>query len=64
MAKRGRGSRTRQYRQLPKSACLVLWALAEAWPDALSRDEGAAITNYAPADGGFNYALDRLRTLD
>ena len=42
----------------------ILEALAEAYPDALTREEVAIKAGYEPNGGGFNNALGRLRTLE
>jgi uncharacterized protein len=42
----------------------ILEALAEAYPDALTKEEVAARAGYEANGGGFNNALGRLRTLE
>ena len=42
----------------------ILEALAEVYPDALTKEEVAAKASYEASGGGFNNALGRLRTLE
>lgn len=49
--------------QVGKAERLVLEALAEVWPAALTKEQLADATGYAANGGGFNNALSRLRTL-
>jgi uncharacterized protein len=51
-------------RQLGKAERLILQALADVYPRALSKDALGAATGYEPSGGGFNNALGRLRTLE
>ena len=51
-------------RQLGKAERLVLEALVNAHPAALSKAEIAVQTGYEANGGGFNNALGRLRTLE
>ncbi len=51
-------------RQLGKAERLILEALVNAYPLALSKAEIAAQTGYEANGGGFNNALGRLRTLE
>ena len=51
-------------RQLGKAERLVLEALVNAYPAALSKAEIAGQTGYEANGGGFNNALGRLRTLE
>jgi hypothetical protein len=50
--------------QLGKAERAALEALAESYPDPLSKEEVAERTGYAPDGGGFNNALSRLRTFE
>jgi len=49
--------------QLSKAEGLILHALLDSWPSALSKAEVAHRAGYAADGGGFNNALSRLRTL-
>ena len=51
-------------RQLGKAERLVLEALVNSYPTALSKAEIAVQTGYEANGGGFNNALGRLRTLE
>lgn len=51
-------------RQLGKAERETLRVIANAWPEALSKDEVAAQAGYAADGGGFNNAISRLRTLE
>jgi len=51
-------------RRLGKAERLILQALAQAYPESLSKEEVAAKAGYEPNGGGFNNALGRLRTLE
>jgi len=51
-------------RQLGKAERLVLEALVNVYPAALSKAEIAVQTGYEANGGGFNNALGRLRTLE
>jgi len=51
-------------RQLGKAERLILEALVNVYPSALSKVEIAAATSYEANGGGFNNALGRLRTLE
>jgi uncharacterized protein len=50
--------------QLGKAERLILDALTEAYPDALSKEEVAVRAGYEANGGGFRNALGRLRTLE
>jgi hypothetical protein len=50
--------------RLGKAERLILEALTEVYPDALTKEEVAAKAGYEPNGGGFNNALGRLRTLE
>jgi uncharacterized protein len=50
--------------RLGKAERLILEALTQAYPDALTKEEVAAKAGYEPNGGGFNNALGRLRTLE
>jgi hypothetical protein len=50
--------------QLPKAERLILQALVEAAPQALTKQELATRTGYSAWGGGLNNALGRLRTLE
>jgi predicted transcriptional regulator len=50
--------------RLGKAERSILEALAEAYPDALTKGEVAARAGYEANGGGFNNALRRLRTLE
>jgi uncharacterized protein len=50
--------------RLGKAERLILEALTQAYPDALTKEEIAAKAGYEPNGGGFNNALGRLRTLE
>jgi hypothetical protein len=50
--------------RLGKAERLILEALTEVYPDALSKEQVAAKAGYEPSGGGFNNALGRLRTLE
>ncbi len=50
--------------QLSKAERESLRVLAEAYPDALPKDEVAAKAGYEPNGGGFGNAISRLRTLE
>lgn len=50
--------------QLSKAERGALEVLANAYPNALSKEEVAAATGYEAKGGGFNNALSRLRTLE
>ena len=50
--------------RLGKAERLILEALTESYPDALSKGEVAAKAGYEANGGGFNNALGRLRTLE
>jgi uncharacterized protein len=50
--------------RLGKAERLILDALTQAYPDALTKEEVAANAGYEPRGGGFNNALGRLRTLE
>lgn len=50
--------------RLEKAERLILEALTEAYPNALTKEEVAARAGYEPHGGGFNNALGRLRTLE
>jgi hypothetical protein len=51
-------------RRLGKAERLILQALAQAYPESLSKEEVAAKAGYEASGGGFNNALGRLRTLE
>lgn len=50
--------------QLSKAERLILSALADAYPNGMSKEELGEATGYEPTGGGFNNALGRLRTLE
>ena len=50
--------------QLSKAERAILSALADAYPNALSKEEVAAAAGYEVSGGGFNNALSRLRALE
>ncbi len=50
--------------QLSKAERGILEAVAEEWPNTLTKEQIAAQAGYAPDGGGFNNALSRLRTLE
>lgn len=50
--------------QLSKAERAILAALADAYPNAMTKEEVGSATGYEPAGGGFNNALSRLRTLE
>ena len=50
--------------RLGKAERLILEALTQAFPDALSKEEVAARAGYEANGGGFNNALGCLRTLE
>jgi hypothetical protein len=50
--------------RLGKAERSILEALADAYPDALTKEEVAAKAGYESNGGGFNNALGRLRTLE
>jgi hypothetical protein len=50
--------------RLGKAERLILEALTQVYPDALTKDEVAANAGYESSGGGFNNALGRLRTLE
>jgi uncharacterized protein len=50
--------------RLGKAERLILEALAQSYPDPLTKEEVAAKTGYEANGGGFNNALGRLRTLE
>jgi len=50
--------------RLRKAERLIFEALADAYPDALTKEEVAARAGYKANGGGFNNALGRLRTLE
>ena len=50
--------------RLGKAERLILEALTQASPDALTKEEVAVKTGYEANGGGFNNALGRLRTLE
>jgi uncharacterized protein len=50
--------------QLSKAERMILSALADAYPDGLTKEDLGARTGYEPSGGGFNNALGRLRTLE
>ena len=60
----GRELLTQWLGQLSKAEKAALAALADAYPDALSKDVLARRAGYEPNGGGFNNALSRLRTLE
>jgi hypothetical protein len=51
-------------RQIGKAERLVLQALADVWPKAMSKEHLGDVTGYEPSGGGFNNALSRLRSLE
>lgn len=51
-------------RQLGKAERAALQALADAYPNTLTKEEVAATAGYEAGGGGFNNALSRLRTLE
>ena len=51
-------------RQLPKAERESLRTLADAYPNALTKEDVAANAGYAADGGGFNNALSKLRTLE
>jgi hypothetical protein len=51
-------------RQVGKAEGLVLEALRDAYPRALTKERLAATTGYEATGGGFNNALGKLRTLE
>jgi hypothetical protein len=50
--------------RLGKAERLILQALRECYPDALTKEEVAVKAGYEANGGGFNNALGRLRTLE
>jgi len=50
--------------RLGKAERLILEALTQIYPDAMTKEEVAAKAGYEPNGGGFNNALGRLRTLE
>jgi uncharacterized protein len=50
--------------QLGKAEREALRALADAYPDAMTKEDIAANAGYAADGGGFNNALSKLRTLE
>src|SRR5713101_6149100 len=50
--------------RLGKAERLILEALTQEYPDALTKEEVAAKAGYEANGGGFNNALGRLRTLE
>ena len=50
--------------RLGKAERLILEALTQVYPNALTKDELAVNAGYEPSGGGFNNALSRLRTLE
>jgi Helicase HerA, central domain len=50
--------------QLGKAEREALRVVADAWPDALTKEDIASQAGYAADGGGFNNALSRLRTLE
>lgn len=50
--------------QLGKAEREALRTLADAWPNALPKEEIASRAGYAADGGGFNNALSKLRTLE
>jgi hypothetical protein len=50
--------------RLGKAERSILEALAEAYPEALTKEEVAARAGYEANGGGFNNAVGRLRTLE
>lgn len=50
-------------KELPKAECLILGALQDVYPGALSKQALAEKTGYQASGGGFNNALSKLRTL-
>jgi len=50
--------------RLGKAERLILEALTQVYPEALTKEEVAANAGYEPSGGGFNNALGRLRTLE
>jgi len=50
--------------RLGKAERLILEALTQVYPDALTKEEVAAKAGYEANGGGFNNALGRLRTLE
>ena len=50
--------------RLGKAERLILEALTQVYPNALTKEEVAANAGYEPSGGGFNNALGRLRTLE
>jgi hypothetical protein len=50
--------------RLGKPERLILEALTQAYPDAMSKEEVAAKAGYEAKGGGFNNVLGRLRTLE
>ena len=50
--------------RLGKAERLILEALTQVYPDALTKEELAVNAGYEPSGGGFNNALSRLRTLE
>ncbi len=50
--------------EVGKAERLILGALANVWPNSLSKEDVGTHTGYAPDGGGFNNAISRLRTLE
>jgi hypothetical protein len=50
--------------RLGKAERLILEALAQVYPEVLTKEQVAANAGYEPSGGGFNNALGRLRTLE
>lgn len=50
--------------QLGKAERAIILALADAYPNAMSKEDIGAATGYESSGGGFNNALSRLRTLE
>ena len=61
---RGRALLEHWMRQLSKAERAALHALAQAYPDAPTKEQVARANGYEPNGGGFNNALSRLRTLE
>lgn len=60
----GAALREHWYAQLGKAPRMILEALADAHPHALTKDEVAEATGYEASGGGFANALGKLRTLE
>lgn len=50
--------------RIGKAERLILQALCDAYPAALTKDALGELTGYAPDGGGFNNAISRLRSLE